>query len=151
MAAIRTLTFTEFPHGSAGYLELARLRDLHLRQPIGLRLRPEDRIGEEHHRHFALEEEGGEIVGGLISVPLGNRTTQLRQMWIHPRLRTGGHGTYLLTVVEENLTSSGIRKFVLHARQNAVGFYRKNGYTSVGEPFTEVGRPHQAMEKILRD
>jgi predicted GNAT family N-acyltransferase len=151
MAAIRTLTFTEFPHGSEGYLDLARLRDLHLRQPIGLRLYPEDRVGEEHHRHFALENEEGEIVGGLISVPLGNRTAKLRQMWIHPRLRTSGHGTCLLTTVEENLAASGVRKFILHARQNAVGFYRKNGYTSVGESFIEVGRPHQAMEKVLRD
>lgn len=149
MSAPRTLTFTEHPYGSDGYFDLVRLRDLHLRQPIGLRLNPEDRIGEEAHRHFALVEDG-EIVGGLISVPLDARTAKLRQMWIHPRLRSGGRGTELLTFVEAELAKTGVRKFTLHARQNAVGFYRRNGYAGVGGIFTEVGRPHQAMEKVLR-
>lgn len=149
MSATRTLTFTEYPYGSDGYFNLVRLRDLHLRQPIGLRLHPEDRVGEEGHRHFALVEEG-EIVGGLISVPVRSGVAKLRQMWIHPRLRSGGHGTYLLTFVEAELANAGVKKFSLHARQNAVGFYRKNGYSCVGGIFTEVGRPHQAMEKVLR-
>jgi GNAT superfamily N-acetyltransferase len=149
MSATRTLTFTEYSYGSDGYLNLVRLRDLHLRQPIGLRLNAEDRVGEERHRHFALEEDGV-AVGGLIAVPLDARTAKLRQMWIHPGLRSGGHGTYLLTFVEAELANAGVRKFTLHARQNAVGFYRKNGYACVGGIFTEVGRPHQAMEKVLR-
>jgi N-acetylglutamate synthase-like GNAT family acetyltransferase len=142
------MTLVEYAHGSAGYFELVRLRDLHLRQPIGLRLRDEDRAGEEGHRHFALVEHD-RILGGLIANPLGAGSAKLRQMWIHPDLRGQGHGRELLENVEARLAAGGTRHFMLHARQNAAGFYRKSGYAAVGGIFTEVGRPHQRMEKRL--
>ena len=136
----------EFAHDSPGYHELVRLRDLHLRQPIGLRLKAEDLAGEEGHRHFALVENG-EILGGLIANPGGSGSAKLRQMWIHPDLRGQGQGHQLLSEVEARLTAEGVTFFVLHARQNAAGFYEKNGYRAVGDVFTEVGRPHLRMEK----
>ena len=136
----------EFAHDSPGYHELVRLRDLHLRQPIGLRLRKEDLVGEDGHRHFALVE-GGEILGGLIANPHGPGSAKLRQMWIHPDLRGQGHGRELLSEVESRLAGDGVNHFVLHARQNAAGFYEKSGYRAVGDLFTEVGRPHLRMEK----
>jgi predicted GNAT family N-acyltransferase len=143
-----TMTVVEFPHGSPGYHELVRLRDLHLRQPIGLRLRDEDRVGEETHRHFALVENDV-ILGGLIANPLGADAAKLRQMWIDPGLRGQGHGRDLLEEAERRLVSEGVRHFVLHARENAAGFYRASGYQAVGGVFTEVGRPHLRMEKHL--
>jgi ribosomal protein S18 acetylase RimI-like enzyme len=140
------MTIVEFAHSSPGYQELVRLRDLHLRQPIGLRLRTEDLVGEETHRHFALVEKG-EILGGLIANPYGPGSAKLRQMWIHPDLRGQGHGCELLSEVESRLSSEGIKHFVLHARENAAGFYEKCGYRTVGDVFIEVGRPHLRMEK----
>lgn len=136
----------EFAHDSPGYHELVRLRDLHLRQPIGLRLRKEDLAGEEGHRHFALVE-GEVILGGLIANPCGPGGAKLRQMWIHPDLRGHGRGHELLSEVEARLAAEGVSFFVLHARQNAAGFYEKSGYQAVGDIFTEVGRPHLRMEK----
>ena len=136
----------EFAHASSGYHELVRLRDLHLRQPIGLRLHAEDLAGEELHRHFALVDDG-EIFGGLIANPCGPGGAKLRQMWIHPDLRGQGHGRELLSEVESRLIGEGVNFFVLHARENAAGFYRKSGYRAVGDHFTEVGRPHLRMEK----
>jgi predicted GNAT family N-acyltransferase len=136
----------EFAHDSPGYHELVRLRDLHLRQPIGLRLRKDDLAGEEGHRHFALLEYG-KIFGGLIANPIGPGSAKLRQMWIHPDLRGEGHGRELLSEVESRLTAEGVNHFVLHARQNAAGFYEISGYRAVGDIFTEVGRPHLRMEK----
>lgn len=141
-----TMSIVELAHDSAGYREMVRLRDLHLRQPIGLRLDPADLAGEEGHRHFALIENG-RILGGLIANPLGPERAKLRQMWIHPEFRGQGHGRELLAEVEARLAGEGVTRFVLHARQNAAGFYEKSGYVAVGEPFTEVGRPHLLMEK----
>jgi len=142
------LTFREVPYNSPDYLELARLRDLHLRQPIGLRLRDSDRVGEEQHRHFLLEDEGV-ILGGLIAVPLGGESAKLRQMWIHPDHRGNGHGQRLLEEVEQKLISEGVRHFTLHARMNAKAFYAKCGYEEIGETFTEVGRPHVRMDRYV--
>ncbi len=142
------MTIVEFAHASPGYHELVRLRDLHLRQPIGLRLQTEDLVGEDEHRHFALVENG-EIFGGLIANPYGPSSAKLRQMWIHPALRGQGHGHELLSEVESRLASEGILHFVLHARENAAGFYEKNGYRTVGDIFIEVGRPHLRMEKRI--
>ena len=142
------LTFREVSYGSAEYLELARLRDLHLRQPIGLRLRDADRIGEDKHRHFLLEKDG-RIVGGLIAVPLSHDSAKLRQMWIHPDHRGLGYGLYLLEAVEQKLLSEGIRHFTLHARQNAAAFYAKSGYGIIGGIFIEVGQPQLRMDKYL--
>ena len=140
------MNVVEFAHDTPGYRELVRLRDLHLRQPIGLRLSPEDLDGEELHRHFALVE-GAEIIGGLIATPLGPASAKLRQMWIHPDLRGQGRGHELLSDVESRLAGEGVNFFVLHARENAAGFYVKSGYRPVGDLFTEVGRPHLRMEK----
>jgi len=145
---ILTMSVAEVPYGSPDYLELVRLRDLHLRQPIGLRLHEEDRIGEEGHRHFALTE-GGRIIGGMIAVPLDTGSAKLRQMWIHPQWRDRGQGRHLLETVEQLLAAEGVRHFTLHARENAAGFYAKSGYELIGGIFPEVGRPHLRMDKYL--
>ena len=145
-SSTHSVVVREVAYGSREYFELVRLRDLHLRQPIGRRLYDEDRVGEERHRHFALEEDGT-IVGGLIAVPLEHESAKLRQMWIHPDIRGQGNGRHLLESVESVLVSDGFRHFTLHARQNAAEFYAKSGYQAIGTYFTEVGRPHLRMDK----
>lgn len=137
----------EITYDSSDYHELVRLRDLHLRQPIGLRLHDEDRLGEDAHRHFALKDEGGGISGGIIAVPLAPHSAKLRQMWILPELRGVGHGKHLLETVERALWMEGYRHFTLNARQNATGFYTECGYEVVSSVFIEVGKPHLTMEK----
>jgi predicted GNAT family N-acyltransferase len=142
------MAIVEFAHGSAGYLELVRLRDLHLRKPIGLRMSEEDLAGEETQRHFALVWNEV-ILGGLIANPTRADTAKLRQMWIDPSLRGQGRGRELLEEVERRLASEGLRPFILNAREDAIGFYQNSGYQAVGGIFTEVGIPHLRMEKQL--
>ena len=142
------MKLVEIAHDSAGYRDLVRLRDLHLRQPIGLRLREEDLAGEDRHRHFALIEDE-EVIGGLIAVPLDPVTAKLRQMWIDPDRRGQGCGRELLSGVESRLAAEGVTSLVLHARESAAGFYARNGYHVVGDRFEEVGLPHLRMEKHL--
>jgi predicted GNAT family N-acyltransferase len=142
------MTIVEFPHGSPGYLELVRLRDLHLRKPIGLRMSEEDLAGEETQRHFALVWNDV-ILGGLVANPNRADTAKLRQMWIDPSLQGQGCGRKLLEEVERRLAMEGLRHFILNARESAVGFYQSGGYEIVGERFTEVGIPHLRMEKRL--
>jgi N-acetylglutamate synthase-like GNAT family acetyltransferase len=140
-------TTFEVPHGGVDYLELVRLRELHLRQPLGLRLREEERAGEERQRHFAIKEAGS-IVGGLIALRLSPDSVKFRQMWVLPELRGQGNGMHLLDTVEQALVEEGVSHFTLHARTEATGFYCKCGYEPVGGIFMEVGRPHQRMDKF---
>lgn len=142
------MTIVEVPHGSPGYLELVRLRDLHLRKPLGLRMSEEDLAGEETQRHFALIWNDV-ILGGVVANPTRTDTAKLRQMWIDPSLRGQGSGRVLLEEVEMRLATEGIRHFILNARESAVGFYQSSGYEVVGETFTEVGIPHLRMEKRI--
>lgn len=142
------MTVVELPHSSPGYLELVRLRDLHLRKPLGLRMGEEDLAGEETQRHFALVWNDV-ILGGLIANPTRADTANLRQMWIDPSLRGQGSGRALLEEVERRLVAEGVRHFILNARESAVGFYQSSGYEIVGETFTEVGIPHLRMEKRI--
>jgi GNAT superfamily N-acetyltransferase len=137
----------EVPHGGADYLELVRLRDLYLRQPLGLCLHDEDLSDEAWQRHFAIKQAGS-IVGGLIALRLSADSVKLRQMWILPELRGQGNGKQLLATVEQALLQDGVRHFTLHARRDATGFYRKCGYDPVGTLFTEIGLPHQRMDKF---
>jgi predicted GNAT family N-acyltransferase len=43
----------------------------------------------------------------------------------------------------------GYKRVYLHARQYAVDFYEKLGYSTFGEPFDEVSIPHRHMQKFL--
>jgi predicted GNAT family N-acyltransferase len=144
----QAMAIVEIPHGSPGYLELVRLRDLHLRQPIGLRMSEEDLAGEETQRHFALVWNEV-ILGGLIANPTLADTVKLRQMWIDPSLRGQGCGRVLLEEVERRLAAEGVVHFILNARESAVGFYQGSDYEVLGERFTEVGIPHLRMKKRL--
>ena len=58
-----------------------------------------------------------------------------------------GLGARLLGEAENRLASHGARRYYLHARDTAIGFYRKQGYELVGESFEEVTIPHFKMEK----
>ncbi len=43
----------------------------------------------------------------------------------------------------------GLKEMVLHARETAVPFYERLGYTRVGDVFTEVTIPHRVMVRAL--
>ena len=47
------------------------------------------------------------------------------------------------------LLLDGVSPFLLHARENATGFYEKCGYEVVGGILTEVGGPHLRMDKFV--
>lgn len=50
---------------------------------------------------------------------------------------------------ESEVQMRGVNRVVLHARENAIEFYTKLGYSVVGEWFQEVGIPHKKMIKSL--
>ncbi len=130
------------------YREELALRNRMLRIPLGLDLFDEDLEVERGQWHFGLFD-GDVLVGCVVAAPSGDKGVQIRQMAIDSDSQRTGRGRTLLESVEQMLIDRGVRHVVLHARDEAVGFYQKLGYTVVGEGFVEVGILHHHMKKQL--
>ena len=143
------ITFRPIPFGSPDYDQECRLRNDVLRLPIGLDLFAEDLSAEQRQHHFGLFDSSGEIFACVIASSLSPTKAKIRQMAVHPAHQRKGLGQQLMRRVEQQLRADGIQHVSLHARVEAVPFYRGLGYSVIGEEFVEVGIPHLAMEKVL--
>lgn len=63
--------------------------------------------------------------------------------------RGTGVGRALLEFLIAQARRGGFRRAVLDAQLHAEGFYRKQGFTPVGEVFEEAGILHRRMERAL--
>jgi ribosomal protein S18 acetylase RimI-like enzyme len=80
-------------------------------------------------------QEGGEV--------------QMRQVAVKPEMQGTGLGRALVEEAERKARELGFTRMMLHARDVAIGFYARLGYTREGDLFTEVGITHQQMAKQL--
>lgn len=135
--------------GSEAYERAWLLRQTVLRAPLGLTLDISERAAEASHRHFALFTDHDELAACISVVPLPDGCAKLRQMAVNDIMRGAGLGRTLITRVETLLAEQGIRHLHMHARETAIGFYRKLGYQTEGEPFIEITIPHIRMSKTL--
>ena len=71
----------------------------------------------------------------------------MRQLAVATELQGRGLGKTLVRYAESFARQSGYQEIVLHARESAVRFYEKLGYTRQGDCFTEVTIPHYQMRK----
>jgi predicted GNAT family N-acyltransferase len=69
---------------------------------------------------------------------------KMRQVAVSPDRQRQGIGKRLVEAAEAFVDTGEIS---LHAREVAVAFYESMGYTTVGEPFLEVGILHMKMTK----
>ncbi|MBM4228942.1 MAG: GNAT family N-acetyltransferase [Gammaproteobacteria bacterium] len=140
----------ELVHDSEEYRRVVSLRSAILRQPLGLAYSAADLASERDQLHLA-GFIGDAPVATIILQPLPEGVGKLRQMAVSAADQRKGLGTRLLLAVEQLARSHGLKLLILHARESALPFYLKAGYTAVGERFTEVGLPHWRMEKTLTD
>ena len=73
----------------------------------------------------------------------------MKQVAVLPDLQGQGVGKALVQYSEALARRLGFTRMVLHARETAVPFYEKLGYSRFGERFQEVTIPHWAMDKGL--
>ena len=138
----------EIAFDSLEYRASLELRDLFLRQALGLSLSSSDLDGEEQQRHF-VAVESGVIVGCVVLKRHDQNEARVRQMVIAPERRGTGLGVGLMQVLESVAKSIPVERLVLHSRDIAVGFYEKLGFKKTSEFFEEVGIPHVTMTKEL--
>ncbi|MCD6063150.1 MAG: N-acetyltransferase [Flavipsychrobacter sp.] len=131
------------------YRKVYDLREEVLRQPIGLSLKDEDLSGDDLDT-VVIAESGGELLGCVMIHPTHEPSVlKLRQMAVSPAHQKKGIGQLMIAAAEEECKRAGAGRIILHARLTAEDFYKKLGYATVSDTFTEVGLPHVVMEKPL--
>ena len=135
-------------HNSAAYREMVALRYRVLREPLGLNFTPEQ-LAAESSDVLIGAYSGERIVGSLILTRQSEQAAQMRQVAVEEILQGRGIGRIMLEFAEQEAKKRGIAEITLHARETALPFYERLGYTSFGESFQEVGLPHLEMRKII--
>lgn len=133
------------PVPSPEYSLSVALRHEVLRVPLGLAFSIDQLASEGDSHHLAAFDEEGRILGCLMLTPRENGEIQMRQVAVRPDLQGTGLGRTLVSEAERKARELGFTRMMLHARDGAVGFYEKLGYTKLGKPFNEVGLLHWAM------
>jgi N-acetylglutamate synthase-like GNAT family acetyltransferase len=135
-------------HGSAEYRKMVELRNHILRQPLGLSFTEEELEQEKNEILIAAFDED-EIIGCCILTKFNEITLRLRQMAVLDSVQGTGIGASIVSFAENIARDKGFKYMVMHARDTALGFYEKFGYSSRGDVFIEVNLPHHVMEKEL--
>ena len=77
-------------------------------------------------------------------------TAQIRYMAVEPEMQGRGIGGLILEQLELRARQGGAERIVLNARDRAVGFYRRHGYSVTHSSETLFNAiPHWEMLKIL--
>ncbi len=137
-------------YGSTEYHKAVHLRDLILRQPLGLHLDPQDLLKEENDLHIGCFENN-KLIGTLILTPKDKNIIQMRQVAVDNNQQHKGVGSMLVKFAEKIANEHRFSKIILSARTTVLNFYLKAGYKSVGEEYISKSTniPHIEMIKII--
>jgi AbrB family looped-hinge helix DNA binding protein len=106
-----------------------------------------DELDETAHHIVALF--GGQVIGTGRLVEQQDGVGRVGRMAVQAERRRQGVGGAMLAALEEEAVRRGLRRIVLHAQEQAIGFYERVGYVAEGEVFEEAGIRHRAMWKAL--
>lgn len=142
------VNFRLVEYGSRTYRKAIQLREAVLRRPLGLAYTKADLAAEADQLHF-VGFMNGEPVACAVLQWIAPGIAKMRQVAIRPAMQRQGLGRRLVKAFEEEARQREANKIMLHARQAAVAFYLRLDYEVIGEPFEEIGIPHQQMCKSL--
>lgn len=105
-----------------------------LREPLGKERGSERNEGDETGLHFALSEN--DVLIAVARLDRVNETVcQARFVAVESHLQGKGYGRKIMTALENEALKLGYHKLILHARDYALPFYEKLGYTLVGPSY----------------
>ena len=142
------MALKQIDHGSKAYQQMVQLRLEILRKPLGLSFTREELDNEKNDILIAAFDED-KILGCSILTKIDDRHIRLRQMAVQKNLQGKGIGESIISFAEIIARDKGYKILTMHARDTAIGFYEKFGYTVKGEQFEEVKTKHHIMEKRL--
>jgi putative N-acetyltransferase (TIGR04045 family) len=76
-------------------------------------------------------------------------TARFGRLAVAPARRGEGIAAALLAAAESEARAQGARRMELAAQTQAQEMYERRGFEVLGEPFSDAGLPHVAMEKAL--
>jgi predicted GNAT family N-acyltransferase len=138
------------PNTPEALQELYALRQLILREPLGLNLFEEDLAAEENEIKIGAFITD-KLVGCLMLKIVNNKTLKLRQMAVNTTFQGKQIGKQLVLFAEHWGQEQGYNCIELHARESAIKFYEKLNYQTSSEVFTEVGINHVCMYKLMKN
>ena len=96
-------------------------------------------------RHVLARDASGAPVGTARLSPEG----RIGRMAVLRPWRAYGVGSALLHALLRIAREDGLERVNLHAQETAIGFYRRHGFSPVGERFVEAGIGHVAVQRRL--
>jgi predicted GNAT family N-acyltransferase len=139
--------FKEIKFNTPAYKEAVKLRYKLLREPLGLAFSNHD-LAKESTEIILGTYYKNQLIGTVHLVPNGAQC-KLRQMAISNKYQRKGIGKKLLNYTVDIARKKGFKSIILHAREEAIGFYKKSGFIAVKDLFIEVNIPHLKMIKKL--
>ena len=99
--------------------------------------------------HAVVSNHLGQPVATARLLPGQDGIAHIGRMAVLRPLRRTGLGEQALAALERAAHDRGDNEIRLSAQRHASGFYKRLGYSEVGEPYEEVGIPHVEMRKAL--
>jgi N-acetylglutamate synthase-like GNAT family acetyltransferase len=142
------MALKQITYGSTEYNKMILLRNEVLRIPLGLTFTSEELANEKNDLFIGAFDED-QIIGCCILTIIDFKSVRLRQMAVQKTQQRKGIGKSILHFAENIAKDKGYSKLMMHARNTAIGFYKKMGYNLSGEQFIEANIYHHYMEKKL--
>ena len=143
------MIFQKIEFASPLFDQALDLRNQILRIPLGLEFEVADIEKEWNEHHFGMLTPSQQLIGCLTLKSIEYGIVKMRQVAIDQSFQGFGFGKMLVINSEKWCALHDINKIVLHARDNAIPFYRKLDYQKIGKAFKEVGIEHYKMQKKI--
>ncbi len=134
-------------HLSGEYWQAVDLRQRVLREPLGMQLAGTQLAQETEAYHLGIFDNKIDILGCLMLQPKEEFVFQMKQVAVDTHLQGKGIGKKLVHFAEKFALRKQAKKIILHARENAIPFYKALNYEPKGDFFEEIGISHIMMEK----
>ncbi|MBK7854585.1 MAG: GNAT family N-acetyltransferase [Bacteroidetes bacterium] len=126
---------TAHPQTETEFQNYFDLRYRILRQPWNQPRGTERDVNENERHHFILVNHKDEIAGVCCLQKNSETEMQLRYMAIDNAYSGKQLGNYLMMAAEEKAIALSMKTVFLQARENAVNFYKRNGYHIIEKTF----------------
>ncbi len=93
---------------------------------------------------------GDSAVGTVRCIKLSDKEIKMGRFCVLEKFRREGLGSFAIEFIKEYYDKHGFDKILVGAQFRAYEFYKKCGFTPIGDEFIEAGIPHTLMQFDLK-